>query len=426
MGAQSLPLATSGADNAAFGFCSGKALTSGGQNTVLGTYSGFGLTTGTQNTFVGYNSGTGATTGIGNVALGMATGTGIGTGCNNVVIGNSIAVPSTNGSCQLAIGYGSTSYWLTGCSTGAIRPGAGIMDCTGSTGTVGQVLTSNGSNAVCWGAIPSATPTVFGSVLGCTTSNTSLGACALLNSASTATASVAIGNRAMCAHTSGTFNVAVGQQSLECLTTGCYNTVLGSGAGQNLTSGIRNVAIGGSVQLPSTTGSCQLAIGFSSTQNWLTGCSDQAIRPGAGIMDCAGSTGTVGQALTSTGTNAVQWNSVPICYCQCIPNLPPTGSGCWATTLPGFTTGLGKTGNLKLAITGSSGAGGFGETETYIWIQCTNTCVSVSPASSGGGSAVCAVVMTPNGAGGTYCVCVFSGRLGVTNMTGKLIYSFDP
>jgi hypothetical protein len=313
VGAQSLLVATSGADNAAFGFCSGKALTSGGLNTVLGTYSGFGLTTGTQNTFVGYNSGTSATTGIGNVAVGMATGTGIGTGCNNVVIGNSIAVPSTNGSCQLAIGYGSTSYWLTGCSTGAIRPGKGIMDCTGSTGTSGQALLSNGANAVCWGTptIPLATPTTIGTVYGCTSQglvHTALGVCAGC-SLTTGLANVFIGGYAGCGITAVGCNTLVGYAAGSAVTSGGFNTVLGTFSGGSIGTGTCNVIIGSCTAVPVANGSCQLAIGFDTGCCWLTGCSTRAIRPAAGIMDCTGSTGTAGQVLSSTGGNALQWTS---------------------------------------------------------------------------------------------------------------------
>jgi hypothetical protein len=82
-------------------------------------------------------------------ACALATST---SGSNNVAIGPLVNVPITTGSCQLAIGYADNQCWLTGCSNKAIRPGAGIMDCTGSTGTVGQVLTSNGANALQWAA----------------------------------------------------------------------------------------------------------------------------------------------------------------------------------------------------------------------------------------------------------------------------------
>jgi hypothetical protein len=63
------------------------------------------------------------------------------------------------------------------------------------------------------------------------------------------------------------------------------------------------------VVLPNFNDSCQLALGFSATENWLTGDSTKAIKPGAGVIDCAGSCGTAGQVLQSTGSNAVVWAS---------------------------------------------------------------------------------------------------------------------
>jgi hypothetical protein len=70
-----------------------------------------------------------------------------------VAIGSGVNVASPGGSCQLAIGFASGQTWLTGTSTKAIKPGAGIIDCAGSCGTAGQVLMSNGSNAICWGTV---------------------------------------------------------------------------------------------------------------------------------------------------------------------------------------------------------------------------------------------------------------------------------
>jgi hypothetical protein len=93
------------------------------------------------------------------------------------------------------------------------------------------------------------------------------------------------------------------------VTSGVLNTLLGATAGGNITTGNCNVIIGNGVNAASATGSCQLAIGFSATDNWLTGTSTKAIRPGAGIIDCAGVCGSAGQVLTSTGTNALVWST---------------------------------------------------------------------------------------------------------------------
>ena len=127
-----------------------------------------------------------------------------------------------------------------------------------------------------WGAAGgiAATPTAAGVVLGCTTvSNTALG-CSALSSLGAGTLNVALGNCAGCA----------------------------------ITTGSQNVAIGPNAAVASATGSCQLAIGFSATDNWLIGDSSKNIRPGAGIIDCAASTGTAGQILSSTATG-IAWRS---------------------------------------------------------------------------------------------------------------------
>jgi hypothetical protein len=138
-----------------------------------------------------------------------------------------------------------------------------------------------------------ATPTVFGAVLGCTTATqAAIGCCALLS------------------NTTGCLNSAFGVNALACTTTGCYNTAVGSNAGCCITTGGNNVAIGNCVQVASPTGSGQLAIGFGIANNWLTGNSTRAIKPGAGIIDCANSCGAAGQVLVSTGGNSVCWGSV--------------------------------------------------------------------------------------------------------------------
>jgi hypothetical protein len=256
--------------------------------------------------------------------------------------------------CQLAIGAG-TICWLTGTASGAIKPMKGIIDCGNSCGSAGQVLLSTGANALCWGAIPAATPTTTGIVLGCTNATNAALGCNALRSNTTGSGNVAIGLNAGCslttqvnnvfvgngaglasvasgnvgigtsalqASTTAGRNTAVGEQAsqanviseynaafgwsaLQNATGGC-NTAVGGVAGQAITSGTYNVAIGANVQVPFGNQSCQLAIGWEGNR-WLTGNSTKAIQPGAGIIDCASSCGTAGQVLTSTGSNALQW-----------------------------------------------------------------------------------------------------------------------
>jgi hypothetical protein len=109
----------------------------------------------------------------------------------------------------------------------------------------------------------------------------------------------------------GTGSVVVGYAALASSTLGVDNSVIiGSCAlNDNPYSGNQLVAIGPNVALPNFNDSCQLAIGFSATDNWLTGDCTKAIKPGAGVIDCAGSCGTAGQVIQSTGSNAIQWAS---------------------------------------------------------------------------------------------------------------------
>ena len=166
VGANSLCSTGGATNNSAFGVNAGRAITTGNGNSLLGTNAGCSFNTGAGNTVIGGGAFFTATSSACNTAIGLAAGQNTTGGCNtflgaetgclvssgglNTVIGHRVNPPVLTGSCQLAIGFCNTC-WLTGCSTGAIRPGAGIMDCTGATGTAGQVLMSNGANALCWG-----------------------------------------------------------------------------------------------------------------------------------------------------------------------------------------------------------------------------------------------------------------------------------
>ena len=156
---------------------------------------------------------------------------------------------------------------------------------------------------------------------------------------------VALGYQALCTAQSGNSNVAVGMCSLFssvfgysnvavgccagfALDAGAENTLIGDGAGSLITTGNRNVVIGSRVEVADGTASEQLAIGFNFNR-WLTGDSNYAIKPGNGIIDCAGSCGTAGQVLMSTGSNAVCWG---------------TAGGGGSGTVTSITAGAGLTG----------------------------------------------------------------------------------
>jgi len=211
----------------------------------------------------------------------------------------------------------------------------------GSTDGFSLVVCAACAEGITWAlATPSsATPTVEGIVFGCTASgNAALGFNSLL-SITTGADNVAIGSETGCALTTGGCNTLVGRSAGCSLTGGCFNVLMGHFAGCGLalgngnlmlgnsagrlmegclntflgdlagslsTAGCRNVAIGHSVEVASPTGDCQLAIGFDIGCNWITGDSNKNIRPGAGVLDCAGNLGVAGQFLCSTGT-AIEW-----------------------------------------------------------------------------------------------------------------------
>ena len=144
-----------GNNNIAIGITAGINMVNSSRNTVIGHTAGCQLVCSNNNVIVGYNAGN----------------DGFNTN-NSVVVGTNVSVAIPGANCQLAIGYDSGCYWLTGNSTKAIKPGAGIIDCAGSCGTSGQVLVSTGSNAVCWGSPPpsQAYPVIYKSTGSVTTS----------------------------------------------------------------------------------------------------------------------------------------------------------------------------------------------------------------------------------------------------------------
>ena len=149
-------LNVNGSSNVAIGNCALCTAIAATGNVAIGSQS-LCAATGSQNVGAGSLSLSAVTSGTNNVALGTAAGNSVTSGCFNVAIGPGVTVALATGSCQLAIGFSSTCNWLTGDNSKNIRPGAGIIDCTGSVGTNNQVLSSTGT-ALQWKDLYGDTP----------------------------------------------------------------------------------------------------------------------------------------------------------------------------------------------------------------------------------------------------------------------------
>jgi hypothetical protein len=167
-------------DNVASGWGALGNLNTGLSNTAFGQCALYTNGFDSNNTAIGAKALAQSNGANGNTAIGNQAGFNLTTGDQNTIIGNSVDAPVATGNCQLAIGFPG-GCWLTGCSNKNIKPGAGILDCAGSAGTAGQVLMSNGANAICWGTasggsgIPCSTITAKGALVTGTAANTPSG-----------------------------------------------------------------------------------------------------------------------------------------------------------------------------------------------------------------------------------------------------------
>lgn len=336
LGCNVLAAVTTASTTTAIGFEAACSLSTGSNNTALGYQAMCGSVGVANTTAIGYAA-LQRNTANGNTAVGSITLTSNTTGNNNVAVGQCV-LASNNGNNNVGVGYfslkgqGATNNNVAvgSCSlqSAALSGGGNVAVgfISGFFMTTGNLNTLLGNRAGCSVTTGVANVAVGAdsfylgvggsrnSVVGYTAypfgagaDNAVMGANAF-NAATTANFNVVIGSYALCAITTGSCNVAIGYYSFaKTGTTAFGNVGLGYFAGCVNTAGNQNVAIGFNTQLASSTGSCQLAIGFSATDNWLTGTSTKAIKPGAGIIDCANSCGTAGQVLMSNGANAVCW-----------------------------------------------------------------------------------------------------------------------
>ena len=318
-------------------------LTSGASNTAVGYQSGDRVTTGSENTLFGFNAGGALTTGGQNILIGSQAGDLITTGSGNTVIGD---VAGTAGLTNNLILAADTTVKFQANDNGAWSP-----DGT-NYGTIGQVLTSNGTvaaptwNTLPLACVPCAAFTAVGNILvgtgaatftalpvgtdgqliiansacaegvewasnligyTCTTSpfNTALGAGAG-DSITTGTNGVFIGHCAGTSVQTGTNVIAIGFCALDVTTAGTNAIAIGSGALGATTGGTNNIAIGASTMGSGSAGANNVAVGGGALQS-VSGQQNVAVGHLAGSGATSGSNNTLigyqaGNSI-STGAN---------------------------------------------------------------------------------------------------------------------------
>lgn len=251
-------------------------------NVFLGTYTGRCNTTGAYNFYGGYVAGRGkadsTSTGDANVFIGRSAGQEINTGSNNTFLGKYAGLGIDSGDNNILLGPLAGRHLSSASQVIALGVRAGFCNISGNSGVflgtyAGRNVTSGGGN-------------------------------------------VAIGMNALRGedgvNITGAFNVALGYAAGKTLgpvgaVLGQGNVFLGATAAENQTAGDFNVAIGYGVCLANTTSGGQLAIGVAD-KTWISGDSCFNIKPGRGIIDCAGSCGTSGQVLTSQQVAGTEGN----------------------------------------------------------------------------------------------------------------------
>jgi len=330
-GLQSLYANTTGSSNTATGIFSLNANTTGDKNTATG-YSLYANTTGDENVAMGYDALAANTTAnynvaIGNLALGDANRTAdanayntaigykagntgsndITTGDNNVLIGAMTTASQAAASNQIVIGSGADGHGdniavIGNENLNAIHPGTdnsvdlgsssyeyknlyvdgvayldGIgMGSTAMTlptadGSNGQVLKTNGSGTLSWGAVSGGASNIAGLSDALIETNSMYLGNDPSSTTNAAMNNLAVGTTALDAVTTGDNNTAIGYAALSANTTADYSTAYGSESLKSNTTGSMNNALGAFSLLSNTTGTENLALGVNSLYSNTTG-----------------------------------------------------------------------------------------------------------------------------------------------------------
>ncbi len=283
-GSNALQSSTTGQFLSAFGLGALQNNSSGGNNTAVGSYA-LNVNNSNNNTAVGYFALSNSNA-VDNTAVGYAAGSVITTGKWNAAIGSQAMSLGTNSSTKsVAVGY-KALYSATSNSV-AVGFEALMSNLAIETVAVGEsALRANTTGTL----------------------NTGVGFNALkLNT--TGLGNTATGHRALASNVTGNNNTAFGASTLP-LNTGSSNTAIGSGALTANTSGAGNLAVGVNALANNTTGTGNIAIGESSLLANSTGTDNLAL--GVNALSVTTSSGNIGIGTNAGSDNTIGINNILI------------------------------------------------------------------------------------------------------------------
>jgi hypothetical protein len=308
---------------------------SSSNNVVIGSSSLTNVTDGFRNVNVGQANGGTLTTGFGNIFLGFNNDVSIGTAQNRIILGTNLTSTINNSivtNTSLANQAGSGQSILSHSSgTGQIGR---LAD-----GTVGQVLSTNGSGTLSWTTVSAGATGINGlsdayksgsaialgfkpSIPGNYLNNIFLTNDNPSSITATAIRNIAIGGNCMPNLTTGINNVSVGESSLATITTGLSNTAIGRGAGNGITTGNNNVLLGLNASVSDPNANLRISIGQNVTNYidssifTMTVLANQA-GSFQGVLTHSSATGQIGripdgsasQVLTTDGAGTLSWTT---------------------------------------------------------------------------------------------------------------------
>jgi hypothetical protein len=237
IGSGALATSSTASDNLAIGYVAGTSLTTGTYNSFVGGYGGVSFSSGQANTTGSNNSG------FGGGSLGSNT-----TGNSNTGLGHLALYSNTTASNNTAVGYQA----LYGNSTGIRNTAIGVGAAYSTTG--------NGINAFGYYAL-------YNNSTG--NSNTAIGGSyntsAALQTNTTGSFNVAVGEGSLSLNTTASNNTAVGYQAGYANTTGANNFFGGYLAGSTITTGSNNIYVGANSIASSATAGGEIVIGAASS-----------------------------------------------------------------------------------------------------------------------------------------------------------------